>query len=71
MAVPSPLIVCSTPRQASRDGLWHAIRACRLILPLLAGAKPSELATGLSAGYCARIRDGKRASLGGISNSLD
>lgn len=34
----------------------------RLILPRLAGLQPRELArrTGLSAGYCAQIRDGKR-----------
>src|SRR3954449_11335140 len=34
----------------------------RLILPRLAGASPTALAkaTGLSPGYCASIRDGKR-----------
>ncbi len=34
----------------------------RLILPRLAGAHPADLAraTGLSRGYCAQIRDGKR-----------
>jgi hypothetical protein len=34
----------------------------RLILPRIASAKPTDLAraTGLSSGYCAQIRDGRR-----------
>ncbi len=40
----------------------HPSEFRRLILPGLASARPSDLAlaTGLSAGYCAQIRDGKR-----------
>ena len=43
---------CSTPPSELR----------RLILPRSAGVRPVELAqaTGLSRGYCAQIRDGKR-----------
>jgi hypothetical protein len=40
----------------------HPSEFRRLILPHLAGATPTDLAhlTGLSRGYCAQIRDGKR-----------
>jgi hypothetical protein len=54
--------------QARKDsgevGGWtgHPSEFRRLILPKLAAARPSDLAraTGLSPGYCALIRDGKR-----------
>ena len=40
----------------------HPSEFRRLILPRLAGRTPADLAraTGLSRGYCAQIRDGKR-----------
>ena len=40
----------------------HPSEFRRLILPRLAGARPGDLAraTGLSRGYCAQIRDGRR-----------
>jgi hypothetical protein len=40
----------------------HPSEFRRLILPKLADTRPSDLAraTGLSPGYCAQIRDGKR-----------
>lgn len=40
----------------------HPSEFRRLILPNLSGMKPSDLAsaTGLSRGYCAQIRDGRR-----------
>jgi hypothetical protein len=50
----------------------HPSEFRRLILPRIAGAKPSDLAraTGLSPGYCAHVRDGTprpaRPSLGSV-----